>query len=202
MNNINTMYHFIKYIFKFLPIALSFNFYLSANTKPASLTDFSGLRTAFYDGTSGNQYLHIGYRDVAVERPKVGFLQFGLSFLKVKDLRIELDTNWTNKSEILELFTKVASTRGIRYAVVEKIQLVITQKNGDQLKITGNKGKFIPGGNLRIWENVEFCRYGNKISVINLSIEVDHLSNSLMLTIDGIKEKISFGHIQKTKSFK
>ena len=195
------MSQLIKYIFKFLPIALCFNFYLSANTKPASLTDFSGLRTAFYDGTSGNQYLHIGYRDVAVERPKVGFLQFGLSFLKVKDLRIELDTNWTNKSEILELFTKVASTRGIRYAVAEKIQLVITQKNGDQFQITGKKGKFTAEGNLRIWENVEFCRYGNKISVINLSIKVDHLSNSLMLTIDGIKEKISFGHIQKTKSF-
>jgi hypothetical protein len=195
------MSQLIKYIFKFLPIALCFNFYLSANTKPASLTDFSGLRTAFYDGTSGNQYLHIGYRDVAVERPKVGFLQFGLSFLKVKDLRIELDTNWTNKSEILELFTKVASTRGIRYAVAEKIQLVITQKNGDQFQITGKKGKFTAGGNLRIWENVEFCRYGNKISVINLSIEVDHLSNSLMLITDGIKEKIYFGPIKKTKSF-
>jgi hypothetical protein len=195
------MYHLIKYILIYLTVAFSFGFYLSANARPASLTDFSGLQTAFYDRTSGNQYLHIGYRDVVVESPKVGFLQFGLSFLKVKDLRIELDTNWTNKGEILELFTKVASTRGIRYAVAEKIQLVITQKNGDQLKITGKKGKFIPGGNLRIWENVEFCRYGNKISVINLSIEVDHLSNSLMLTIDGIKEKISFGHIQKTKSF-
>ena len=195
------MNHLIKYILIYLTVAFSFGFYLSANARPASLTDFSGLQTAFYDRTSGNQYLHIGYRDVVVESPKVGFLQFGLSFLKVKDLRIELDTNWTNKGEILELFTKVASTRGIRYAVAEKIQLVITQKNGDQLKITGKKGKFIPGGNLRIWENVEFCRYGNKISVINLSIEVDHLSNSLMLTIDGIKEKISFGHIQKTKSF-
>ena len=195
------MNHLIKYILIYLTVAFSFGFYLSANARPASLTDFSGLQTAFYDRTSGNQYLHIGYRDVVVESPKVGFLQFGLSFLKVKDLRIELDTNWTNKGEILELFTKVASTRGIRYAVAEKIQLVITQKNGDQLKITGKKGKFIPGGNLRIWENVEFCRYGNKISVINLIIEVDHLSNSLMLTIDGIKEKISFGHIQKTKSF-
>jgi hypothetical protein len=195
------MYHLIKYILIYLTVAFSFGFCLSANSRPASLTDFSGLQTAFYDRTSGNQYLHIGYRDVVVESPKVGFLQFGLSFLKVKDLRIELDTNWTNKGEILELFTKVASTRGIRYAVAEKIQLVITQKNGDQLKITGKKGKFIPGGNLRIWENVEFCRYGNKISVINLIIEVDHLSNSLMLTIDGIKEKISFGHIQKTKSF-
>ena len=195
------MNHLIKYILIYLTVAFSFGFCLSANSRPASLTDFSGLQTAFYDRTSGNQYLHIGYRDVVVESPKVGFLQFGLSFLKVKDLRIELDTNWTNKGEVLELFTQVASTRGIRYAVAENIQLVITQKNGDLLKITGKKGKFIPGGNLRIWENVEFCRYGNKISVINLSIEVDHLSNSLMLTIDGIKEKISFGHIQKTKSF-
>ena len=195
------MVQLFKYILLVLSLALSFDFCLSANARPSSLTDFLGLQTAFYDTTSGNQYLHVGYRDMAVERPKVGFLQFGLSFLKVKDLRIELDTNWTNKSEILELFTKVASTRGIRYAVAENIQLLITQKNGDQLKITGKKGKFIPGGNLRIWENVEFCRYGNKMSVINLSIEVDHLSNSLMLTIDGIKEKISFGHIQKTKSF-
>ena len=195
------MVQLFKYILLVLSLALSFDFCLSANARPSSLTDFSGLQTAFYDRTSGNQYLHVGYRDMAVERPKVGFLQFGLSFLKVKDLRIELDTNWTNKGEILKLFTKVASTRGIRYAVAENIQLVITQKNGDQLKFTGKKGKFIPGGNLRIWENVEFCRYGVKKSVINLSIEVDHVSNSLMLTIDGIKEKISFDRIQKTKSF-
>lgn len=193
------MSQLIKYIFKFLPIALCFNFYLSANTKPASLTDFSGLRTAFYDGTSGNQYLHIGYRDVAVERPKVGFLQFGLSFLKVKDLRIELDTNWTNKSEILELFTKVASTRGIRYAVAEKIQLVITQKNGDQFQITGKKGKFTAEGNLRIWGNVEFVRKGVQVFSDNINLVLDHESNSLILTLDGEQNKIYINFSENQK---
>ena len=77
------MFQLIKYILIYLTVAFSFGFYLSANARSASLTDFSGLQTAFYDVTSGNQYLHIGFLDVVVERPKVGFLQFGLSFLKV-----------------------------------------------------------------------------------------------------------------------
>ena len=149
------MSQLINYILIVLPLALSFDFYMRANARPASLTDFSGLRTAFYDGTSGNQYLHIGYRDVAVERPKVGFLQFGLSFLKVKDLCIELDTNWTNKSEILELFTRVASTRGIRYAVAEKIQLVITQKMVINFRLLVKKESLLLG------ETYEFGKMWN-----------------------------------------
>ena len=128
---------------------------------------------------------------MAFEKPKVGFLRLGPSFLKVKDLRIELNTRLANMKEIIEFYDKIASSKGIRYAVADKIELVITQKSGEKLHVVGKKGKVTAEGYLRIWEEVELKNLAGTSYLDSINIELDPLSNSLFLSISGLEETIS-----------
>ena len=164
---------------------------LPAKAKLPSLRDFKGLQTAFFDDESGRRYLQVGYKEATAEKPKVGFLRLGLAFLKIHDLRIDLDARWARKETLLDLFQKVSSKRGVRYAVAEPIELVIRPQTGDAFRITATKGKFTSAGALRVWGNVQIAR-GETISRRgNISLTADPLSNSLLLSMDDGKETIS-----------
>lgn len=164
---------------------------LSAKAKLPSLRDFKGLQTAFFDDESGRRYLRVGYKEATAEKPKVGFLRLGLAFLKIHDLRIDLDARWARKETLLDLFQKVSSKRGVRYAVAEPIELVIRPRDGDPFRITASKGKFTSAGALRVWGDVQVARGETRNRRANLSLTADPLSNSLLLSMDDGKEKIS-----------
>jgi hypothetical protein len=164
---------------------------LSAKVKLPSLRDFKGLQTAFFDDESGRRYLRVGYKEATAEKPKVGFLRLGLAFLKIHDLRIDLDARWARKETLLDLFQKVSSKRGVRYAVAEPIELVIRPQDGDPFRITATRGKFTSEGALRVWGNVEVARGETRNSRTNLSLSADPSSNSLVLSMDDGKVKIS-----------
>ena len=164
---------------------------LFAKAKQPSLRDFKGLQTAFFDDESGRRYLQVGYKEATAEKPKVGFLRLGLAFLKIHDLRIDLDARWARKETLLDLFQKVSSKRGVRYAVAEPIELVIRPQDGDPFLITANKGKFTSVGALRVWGDVQVVRGETLSQRVNLSLAADPLSNSLVLSMDDGKEKIS-----------
>jgi len=164
---------------------------LSAKAKLPSLRDFKGLQTAFFDDESGRRYLQVGYKEATAEKPKVGFLRLGLAFLKIHDLRIDLDARWARKETLLDLFQKVSSKRGVRYAVAEPIELVIRPRDGDAFRITATKGKFTSAGALRVWGDVQIAR-GETISRRgNISLTADPLSNSLLLSMDDGKKTIA-----------
>jgi hypothetical protein len=164
---------------------------LSAKAKLPSLRDFKGLQTAFFDDESGRRYLRVGYKEATAEKPKVGFLRLGLAFLKIHDLRIDLDARWARKETLLDLFQKVSAKRGVRYAVAEPIDLVIRPRTGDAFRITASKGKFTSAGALRVWGDVQVVRGETRNRRTNLSLTADPLSNVLVLSMDDGKEKIS-----------
>jgi len=164
---------------------------LSAKAKFPSLRDFKGLQTAFFDDESGRRYLQVGYKEATAEKPKVGFLRLGLAFLKIHDLRIDLDARWARKETLLDLFQKVSSKRGVRYAVAESIELVIRPRVGDPFRITATKGKFTSAGALRVWGDVQIVRGETRNRRTNLSLTADPLSNVLVLSMDDGKETIS-----------
>jgi hypothetical protein len=89
------------------------------------------------------------------------------------------------------LFQKVSSKRGVRYAVAEPIELVIRPQDGDPFRITATKGKFTSAGALRVWGNVQVVRGETRNRRANLSLAADPSSNSLLLSMDDGKEKIS-----------
>jgi hypothetical protein len=164
---------------------------LFAKAKQPSLRDFKGLQTAFFDDESGRRYLQVGYKEATAEKPKVGFLRLGLAFLKIHDLRIDLDARWARKETLLDLFQKVSSKRGVRYAVAEPIELVIRPQDGDPFRITATKGKFTSAGALLVWGDVRIVR-GETISRRgNISLTADPLSNSLLLSMDDGKKTIA-----------
>ena len=164
---------------------------LFAKAKQPSLRDFKGLQTAFFDDESGRRYLQVGYKEATAEKPKVGFLRLGLAFLKIHDLRIDLDARWARKDTLLDLFQKVSAKRGVRYAVAEPIELVIRPRDGDAFRITATKGKFTSAGALRVWGDVQIA-LGESISRRgNISLMSDPLSHSLLLSIDDGKKTIS-----------
>ena len=164
---------------------------LFAKAKQPSLRDFKGLQTAFFDDESGRRYLQVGYKEATAEKPKVGFLRLGLAFLKIHDLRIDLDARWARKETLHDLFQKVSAKRGVRYAVAEPIELVIRPRDGDPFRITATKGKFTSAGALRVWGDVQIA-LGESISRRgNISLMSDPLSHSLLLSIDDGKKTIS-----------
>ena len=170
----------VSYISLFLFLGIASNLFSQAET--FSFRDFKGLQSAFYDDETGRRYLHVKYKEATAEKPKVGFLRLGLAFLEIHDLRIELDTRWASQGTILELFQKVASKRGVRYAVAKPIELIIRRKDGDVLRINANKGKFTSDGKLKVWGDVVFSMGDSETRSTQLSLTVEPSSNALVLS--------------------
>lgn len=159
-----------------------------AKDKMPSFRDFKGLQTAFFDDESGRRYLQVGYKEATAEKPKVGFLRLGLAFLKIHDLRIDLDARWARKETLLGLFEKVSAKRGVRYAVAEPIGLVIRTEDGEAFRINAAKGKFTSQGALRVWGNVQVAHGETLNHLRNLSLSADPSSTALLLSMnDGEK---------------
>ena len=71
--------------------------------KNPSIKDFEGFELSFYNESSGNRYLKLDYQKALTEKPKLGFLKFGLSFLKVEDLSIYLDARFAQPDLVSDL---------------------------------------------------------------------------------------------------
>tara|TARA_B100001057_G_scaffold347516_1_gene348808 strand:+ start:2704 stop:3261 length:558 start_codon:yes stop_codon:yes gene_type:complete len=162
------------------PVALSGN-------SPHSLKDFQGLKLNLFDERTGRRYLKVSYKEVVSEKKKIGFLTMNLSFLRINDLKIEMDANYIESTKISSLFQKVSSQRGIRYAVAEPIRLIIRNPQSN-VRIVGQKGKFTADGSLRIWGDVSLIHGTDSKEMDELSISTDEAQNCLLLT--GKKERI------------
>lgn len=153
----------------------------SAQANP-SIKDFKGFQLSFFNELSGDRYLRLDYNEVLTEKPKIGFLKFGLPFLKVRDLSIFLDSRHIDSGGVAELFEKVSKSKGIRYAVAESMSLSIASETG-LIRIKGEKGKFAQDGSISIWGEVVLEQKQNKNyrSLDKLTISIDPLSNRLSI---------------------
>ena len=149
-----------------------------------SIKDFEGFELSFYNESSGNRYLKLDYQKALTEKPKLGFLKFGLSFLKVEDLSIYLDARFAQPDLVSDLFTKLSRSRGIRYAVAEPISLAIHTKEG-RIHIRGEKGKFTADHSLNIWGEVVFKQNSHSQSFEKLTISLDPFSNHMSIKCPG-----------------
>ena len=148
-------------------------FYNLLNAFPgdrSTLTSFSGLETTFFSEESGFPYLTIGYEEATLEKPKFGFLKFGIPFLQVKELKIVVDLKHTDTSSILEKWQQLASKKSIRYATIEKINLTLIDSTGGKFVITSDKAKFTTSGELRFWNNVVLKKDSNSSNHNNIII--------------------------------
>ena len=139
-------------------------FYNLVNAFPSdrsTLTSFSGLETNFFSEESGFPYLTIGYEEATLEKPKFGFLKFGIPFLKVKELKLVVDLRHTDTSSILKKWQQLASQKTIGYASIEKINLTLIDSSGGKFLITSEKAKFTTSGELRLWNNVVLKKDSN-----------------------------------------
>ena len=154
------------------------------------MKDFEGYRSVFYNESTGHQFLKLSFNSLDTEKPKIGFLRLGLSFLKVQNLSIELKTDYTEKSNIIELFERVSLKKGVRYAVAEPIELKFLTKEKKSVKICATKGKFNSGGLLRVWGDVEVFHGENKTNPQNVTLMPDRASNSFLLSMNNGKQMI------------
>ena len=126
----------------FLKIILFLIFPAFGAGKNFSLRDFEGFQTTIYSKSSGFPFLQISYRDAVSEKPKVGFLKLGLSFLRIQDLCLKIDARQGTKTQVLNLFQDVCEKRGVRYATVEPISIAINIDHKEIIKFRASKGKF------------------------------------------------------------
>ena len=167
--------------FAFSLLVLCPALFSSAQANP-SIKDFKGFQLSFFNELSGDRYLRLDYNEVLTEKPKIGFLKFGLPFLKVRDLSIFLDSRHIDSGGVAELFEKVSKSKGIRYAVAESMSLSIASETG-LIRIKGEKGKFAQDGSISIWGEVVLEQKQNKNyrSLDKLTISIDPLSNRLSI---------------------
>ena len=119
-----------------------------------ALTQFEGLETVLYSPTTGYPYLKINYFESLTERKKVGFLKFGISFLKVKNLRMVLDLRQCDPHILVSKWTEFVQMKSIQYANMEPVRILIVDRGGQQTEIKANQGKFTVGEELRLWGDV------------------------------------------------
>ena len=174
-------FHFAFPAFVFSVLVLCPALFSSAQANPY-IKDFKGFQLSFFNELSGDRYLRLDYDEVLTEKPKIGFLKFGLPFLKVRDLSIFLDSRHIDSGGVAELFEKVSKSKGIRYAVAEPMSLSIASETG-LIRIKGEKGKFAQDGSISIWGGVVLEQKQNKNyrSLDNLTISIDPLSNRLSI---------------------
>ena len=179
-------FHFALPAFVFSVLVFYSALFSSARAN-SSIKDFKGFQLSFFNEQSGDRYLRLDYDEVLTEKPKIGFLKFGLPFLKVRGLSIFLDSRHIDSRSVAELFEKVSKSKGIRYAVAESMSLSIASETG-HIRIKGEKGKFAQDGSISIWGEVvleqivlEQKQNKNYRSVDKLTISIDPLSNRLSI---------------------
>ena len=159
-----------------------------------SIKDFEGFELSYYDQSSGSRYLKLDCQKALTEKPKVGFLTFGLSFLKVEDLSIYLDARFTDPDLVSDLNNKLSRSKGIGYAVAEPISLAIHTKEV-RMPICAKKAKFTADHSLNIWGEVVLEENNNSRSLDKLSISINPMTIHLSIECPNEIRSITIPHL-------
>lgn len=146
----------------------------------SSLKKIDGFESSFFSSETGFKYLKIKYQDTSTERPKLGFLKFGLAFLKVKDLRVFLDLRHANGKILFNKWEELVENKAIKYATMEPFMLNLVQQAGNTMSLEASKGKLSSTGQLKLWGGV-VCRSpdGLEERLNQVVISLNNLTNEL-----------------------
>ena len=164
-------------------------FLFGADPSIGSFSKVNGFESTFFSDKSGHPFLRIQYQDAISERPKIGFLKFGISFLKVRNLRVSLDLRQTTYQSLLAKWDQLASKRSIRYATIQPFSLSITNQCSEIIDLNATHAKFTASGELRLWGDVSLVQNGLEKASSKISILHEQKTNSLNLYFDKNKEE-------------
>ena len=180
----------IKFIFLLVIPTLFYGIDSSIRT----LKKVEGFESSFFSSETGVQYLKIKYEDTSTERPKLGFLKFGLAFLKVKDLKVFLDLRHANAKLLIKKWEELLLKKAIKYATLEPITISLVQPSGDIISMEANKGKFSSIGQLKLWGDVVYKYDGIEERLSQVVISFNNVTNELEImkgTENGPKLRVS-----------
>ena len=169
-----------------------------------TLKKVEGFESSFFSSETGYQYLKIKYEETSTERPKLGFLKFGIAFLKVKELKVFLDLRHANANLLLKEWNELVEKKAIKYATLEPITISLIQQSGDIITMEASKGKFSSVGQLKLSGEVVY-RYDSQeqrpsqvvISFNNFTNEVEIIKG----TENGRKLRFPLKESAKEKGF-
>ena len=151
--------------------------------EPSSRTvqGIEGFESTFYSESTGLPYLSIKYKTAFSQKPKVSFLKFGISFLKISQFKIHLDLRYAPPNQLLSMWQNVMTQKAIRYATMEPIHLDLVDRDGKLFNVKASKGKFTSSGELRMWGKVICSREQDAGEFERVSIVYDAALNALSL---------------------
>ena len=168
-----------------------------------SLKKVEGFESSFFSSETGFQYLKIKYQDTSTERPKLGFLKFGLAFLKVKDLSVFLDLRYANAEILFNKWDELVEHKAIKYATMEPIKITLVHQSGDIISLEGSKGKLSSFGQLKLWGEVVCIADGFEERFNQVVISFNNVTNELEIvkgTVNAHKIRFSFKESETKKN--
>ena len=155
------------------------------DTNINSLKKIDGFESYFYSPKTGLPYLKLKYSNISTVKPKLGFLKFGIAFLKIEDFSCSIDLKESDSISLFSKWDNISNQKAIKYATMEPISVTLIQLSGKRISLKATKGKFSSDGGLKLWGKVE-CEFDQKINMINeLSVYFDPQKDSLVI----IREK-------------
>ena len=145
----------------------------------SSLKKIDGFESSFFSSETGFKYLKFKYQDTSTERPKLGFLKFGLAFLKVKDLRVFLDLRHANGKILFNKWEELVENKAFKYATMEPFMLSLVQQAGYTMSLEASKGKLSSTGQLKLWGWVVFSSDGLEERLNQVVISFNNVTNEL-----------------------
>ena len=129
---------------------------LGVDTSVKTLKTIEGFEFCAFSSKNGYPYFRLEYNDASTERPKVGFLKFGLAFLKIRDLKITLDLRYAETNSLQSKWDELLKNKAIKYATMDKIYLKLIDDNGFSHIFQAPKAKFMSSGEFRLWGKVSY----------------------------------------------
>ena len=166
--------------------ALTFSAVVIFGEKPRrhAIQQVQNFESTFYSEHSGFPFLKIFYKEASSSRPKLGFLKFRISFLKVEELKIKLDLRHASSAQLLNMWHELMSQRAIRYATLEPITLTLVNQKGKIFDFHAPKGKFTSTGELQLRGKVFYSVGPKKEAFERIHVVMDESLNALVVRMN------------------
>jgi len=169
------------FIFKYSFCFLFFSITFGAKPNLGTIKKTEGFESTFYSEVTGLPFLSISYKRAISQKPKIGFLKFGISFLEIENLKIRLDLHSSPPGHLLSMWQNLMTKKAIRYATMEPIHLDLVDRDGKLFNIKASKAKFTSSGELRMWGKVVCSGEQDTNEFERVSIVYDASLNALTL---------------------
>jgi hypothetical protein len=145
------------------------------------ITNIEGFNSIHFSKL-GFPFLNLTYDNAIAQKPKVGFLRFGISFLKVENLRVKFDVRNADADMMLGKWNDLLEKKTLKFATIEPLSLTITKVGNDVIKIKSKSAKLNEIGELRMWDGVTFEKTSSKYLFSNLRLVYSSKEEAFLLS--------------------